>query len=406
MDEQADEHARDDAGPHPEPRVMRLLHEHGRAAWMLVGLLLAAGLLGFVFARIQLILLAIFVALVVAAVVAPAARWLEARGANRTLATATGLLLVVTLLGGSIGLVGYRMVAQLPAVVEDVRSQRGELLGLLERPPISLSEEEVQSLLGQSVEEVAEGQAESEGDGNGDNGSEGEGDGEGDGDGEETTDGEGLDPSTALALLRGSAAAIRVLGVIAVGVVLSFFIVRDRDAIARGAIRHLAGGEHDQRARDVLHAAWQALNGYVRASVTVGAIEGSAIGLVLVLFGTPLAGSIAILTFLAAFVPVVGATVAGALAVLLTWVGVGLAEAVAVGVIVVVIQQVDANILQPRIVAVHTTLHPIATILALLVGGLVGGLFGALLAVPTAAVLVAVSSELLAPEPIDEVPAP
>lgn len=400
MEDQPDGATTDeDVGPHPEPRVIRLLHEHGRAAWMLVGMLLALGLLGFVFARIQLILLAVFVALVVAAIVTPVARWLEGRGAGRTLATGVGLTLVVAVLGGSLGLVGYRLVDQLPGVVEDVRSQRGTLLGLLERPPISLSEEELGELLDRSVREVAEGGAET---GEGDDGGDGAA---GDEDDQASADdGEGLDPSTALALLRGSAAALRVLGVIAVGIVLSFFVVRDRDQIARGAIRHLAGGEHDARAREVLAEAWRALDGYVRASVTIGAIEGAAIGLALVVLGTPLAGSIAILTFLAAFVPVVGATVAGVLAVVMTWVGVGVTEAIVMGVVVVVVQQVDSNILQPRIVAVHTVLHPIATILALLVGGLVAGVFGALLAVPTAAVLTAVARELLAPEPIEEVP--
>ena len=124
----------------------------------------------------------------------------------------------------------------------------------------------------------------------------------------------------------------------------------------------------------------------------------------LVVVGTPLAASLTVLTFLAAFVPVVGATAAGALAVLMTWVGVGTTQAIIVGVIVIVVQQFDSNVLQPMLVAAHTRLHPIATILALLLGGLVGGILGALLAVPTAAVLVAVVGELLAPsEPDPEI---
>ena len=88
----------------------------------------------------------------------------------------------------------------------------------------------------------------------------------------------------------------------------------------------------------------------------------------------------------------------------MTWVGVGTPQAIAVGVIVIVVQQFDSHVLQPMLVAAHTRLHPIATILALLLGGLVGGILGALLAVPTAAVLVAVVGELLAPsEPDPEI---
>lgn len=384
------------------PRVLRLLDANGRAAWMLVGIILAIGLLGFVFSRIQLILLAIFVALVHAAIVTPVANFLERRGLGRRISAAVGLLVVVAALGGATGVVVYRVIDQLPDVIDNVESRRGSAMALLSRPPLSMTEEEIGALLDQGVRsvsqedgegEVAPAEETSDTDDGGTGGEE---------DGEPIDDGEGPSPSTVMALLRGSAAAMRVLGAAAVGVVLSFFLVRDRDQITDGAVRHLAGGAHGERARDVLRAAWHALDGYVRAAVMVGALEATVIGIALLLVGTPLAGVLAVLTFLAAFVPVVGATVAGVLAVLMTWLGVGVVEAVIVGVVVLVVQQVDSNVLQPAIVATHTRLHPIATILALMLGGLVGGILGALLAVPTAAVLVAVAGELLSPgEPLE-----
>ena len=365
-----------------------------------VGIIVAIGLLGWIFAQVKLILLAVFVALVHAALVTPIARWMEGRGLARTAAAALALTLVVLLGGGATAFTGYRLVQQLPDVIEQVRERRDDLLPLLQREPLSLTEAEVNELLDRGVDQVAERA------GSGDAGESGDaegGDVPPDDEASSEGDGEGPSPSTTLALLRGSAAAMQLLSFALVGIVLSFFLVRDRDTITQGMIRHLAGGEHDARARQVLRKGWHALYGYVRASVSVGAVEAAAIGLTLVVVGTPLAASLTVLTFLAAFVPVAGATAAGALAVLMTWVGVGTPQAIAVGVIVIVVQQFDSHVLQPMLVAAHTRLHPIATILALLLGGLVGGILGALLAVPTAAVLVAVVGELLAPSEPDPV---
>lgn len=387
-------------GSDPAPRVVRLLMSNGRAAWRLVGIIVAIGLLGWIFAQVKLILLAVFVALVHAALVTPIARWMEGRGLARTAAAALALTLVVLLGGGATAFTGYRLVQQLPDVIEQVRERRDDLLPLLQREPLSLTEAEVNELLDRGVDQVAERA------GSGDAGESGDaegGDVPPDDEASSEGDGEGPSPSTTLALLRGSAAAMQLLSFALVGIVLSFFLVRDRDTITQGMIRHLAGGEHDARARQVLRKGWHALYGYVRASVSVGAVEAAAIGLTLVVVGTPLAASLTVLTFLAAFVPVAGATAAGALAVLMTWVGVGTPQAIAVGVIVIVVQQFDSHVLQPMLVAAHTRLHPIATILALLLGGLVGGILGALLAVPTAAVLVAVVGELLAPSEPDPV---
>lgn len=395
-----------ETGDGTTPRVMRLLVENGRAAWMVVGILVAVGMLGFVFAQIQLVLFVVFVALVHAAIMTPMARWLEAHGSRRTPAAALSLLLVVAVFGGATALVGYRLAVQLPDVFERVDQERNRLVDLLQREPLSMTEREVEALLDRSVEEVKqqaggqEGAAEATGEQGGDGSDTGTSQSEQQAEEQlaQADDGRGPSPSTAFRVLRRSATAVRLLGAMLVGIVLSFFIVRDRDRIADGVVRHLAGGGHDTRARKVLHAGWRALYGYVQASVTIGAIEAAVIGVTLAVVGTPLAGSLAILTFLAAFVPVVGAVVAGLLAVAVTWLGVGVSQAIVVAVVVVAVQQLDSHVLQPKIVAANTHLHPIATILALMLGGLVGGLLGALLAVPTAAVLVAVGGELLDPD--------
>lgn len=400
------------------PRIMRLLETNARVAWQAVGILLAIGLLGFVFARIKMILLAVFVALVVAAVVEPLALRLERRGVGRRASTSIGLVVVLVVLGGAATVVGYRVVDQLPRVAEDLQARRQTVMDALSREPLSLTEDEVNELLDRGLMAVGSstGGGAPAAEGPLEDGSTANAPGSQAGGAEATSgsafgadqqspqepsadDGDGPSPDTTFRLLMTGASGLRILGYMLVGVVLSFFLVRDRDRITDGVVLHLAGGDHDHDARTVLRAAWRALDGYVRASVLVGAVEATAIGLTLVAVGTPLAGALAFITFAGAFVPVVGATVAGLLAVGVTWLAVGTVEAAIVAVVVVVVQQFDGHVLQPTIVAANTHLHPIATILALLVGGLVGGLLGALLAVPTTAVVVAVSNELLSPTP-------
>jgi predicted PurR-regulated permease PerM len=100
----------------------------------------------------------------------------------------------------------------------------------------------------------------------------------------------------------------------------------------------------------------------------------------------PLALSLSVLTFLAAFVPIIGATVAGAAAALVTLVTNGPADALIVLVAVVIVQQLEGNLLQPIVMRRAVRLHPVVTLLAVTAGTLLAGIAGALIAVPACAV--------------------
>lgn len=118
----------------------------------------------------------------------------------------------------------------------------------------------------------------------------------------------------------------------------------------------------------------------------VALVDAVGIGTALVLVGVPLALPLALLTFLAAFVPIVGATVAGAAAVLIAFVSNGVADALLVLVAVVVVQQVEGNLLQPLIMGRTLRLHPVVVLITVTAGILLGGIAGALVAVPVTAV--------------------
>lgn len=371
-----------------------MLRGGGRVAWQLVGMAVALWVAGQVFAGLQPVLVSIFVALVISAIVSPFAARMEAAGVHVGIAAGLGVVLVVGAMAASLTFVGVRLVAELPALVDDLEAQRQPILDWFANGPLALSEGEVMDLLDRGIAE-AEAAA---GDGNGEANV-----ADAAADEELEDDGVGPRPALTVAVLKAAFTTTRMLGFALVGVVLAFFLVRDRRAIADAIVRFSAGGSHDGRANAALAKGWRALIGYVRGSVFIGTVDALLIGAALFILDVPLAGVLTVLTFLAGFVPVVGATVTGLFAVVVVGVSIGVGPGIGMLVWIIVVQQLDGNVLQPMVMRSETNLHPIATILSLTVGGLLGGVLGALLAVPVAAVVTNVVAELLTPTPPDPI---
>jgi predicted PurR-regulated permease PerM len=152
------------------------------------------------------------------------------------------------------------------------------------------------------------------------------------------------------------------------------------------------------------HAAWLAVVYYMRGTVAVAAIHATVVGVVLSVMGVPLAFPLAVLVFLAAFVPLVGLLAAGALAILVTLAAKGWVDAVILLGILIIEDQMEAHLLQPQVVGRVIRLHPLAVILALAVGGVLAGIAGAVVAVPIVAVITRAVPELRRREPGDPGP--
>ncbi len=140
--------------------------------------------------------------------------------------------------------------------------------------------------------------------------------------------------------------------------------------------------------------AWATLTAFVRATVIVALVDGCGVGIIAALIGVPLALPLGVLVFLGAFVPIVGALVSGSVAVLVALVAGGLTKALFMLLGVIVVQQVEAHLLQPFLMGRAVAVHPLAVILAIALGVLVAGIVGALFAVPFVAVVNVVSSYL------------
>jgi putative heme transporter len=178
-------------------------------------------------------------------------------------------------------------------------------------------------------------------------------------------------------------------GAIVLIVMLTFFLVKD----GRGIWRWLVDLFHPDRreAVDELgERAWSALATYVRGVFRVATIDAAFIGAALLVVGVPLALPLIVLTFVAAFFPILGATAAGAAAVLVTLVSDGVLAAAVILAVIVVVQQLEGNVFYPVVVGRRLRLHPVAILLALATGGVLAGVAGAFLAVPVVSVASAV----------------
>jgi putative heme transporter len=130
---------------------------------------------------------------------------------------------------------------------------------------------------------------------------------------------------------------------------------------------------------------WQALSGYARGTVLIAAIDAIGIGLGVWLLGVPLAGPIAVLVFFGSFIPIVGATLSGLVAVLVALATEGVTTALLTAGVVLLVQQVEGHVLQPLIQGRFVAIHPLAVVLAVAAGSVTAGLVGAVIAVPIVA---------------------
>jgi predicted PurR-regulated permease PerM len=186
-------------------------------------------------------------------------------------------------------------------------------------------------------------------------------------------------------------------GHVVAGVFIAFFATIFFTYDGRGIWRWIVG-LFPQSARPRVHGsgmrAWAVLTAYVRATFLIALTDAIGISLVALLLGLDLVLPIGVLVFIGAFVPVVGATVSGTVAVAVALVSQGPVEALIMLGGVVAVQQVESHLLQPFLMGRLVSVHPLAVVLVIGVGGFVAGIFGALIAVPLTAIINAVGTYL------------
>jgi predicted PurR-regulated permease PerM len=194
---------------------------------------------------------------------------------------------------------------------------------------------------------------------------------------------------------RGVTEGVVLLGEVLTGlivvVLLTFFFLKDGTGIWSWLVG-LFAGHHARAADEVGSRIFATLSGYMRGIALVGLVDAVLIGIALLVIGVPLVVPLMLLTFLAAFLPLVGAFLAGLAAVLIALVFNGYVAALLVLAVIFVVQQVEGHLLYPMLMSRTVHLHPAVVVVALAAGGIVAGIIGVFLAVPVAGVISTVLS--------------
>jgi len=193
-------------------------------------------------------------------------------------------------------------------------------------------------------------------------------------------------------VVSGALVAIEVFTGLVLALISTFFFLKDGPRFQEGVLARLRP-EHREPARRYAATAWQTIGGYLRGAALLGALEGAVIGLTLAIIGAHLVIPVVLLTFAAAFVPMVGAIAAGVVAVLVAFATAGFGGALAVAVVALVVQQLDNDLLAPVIYGRSLELHPLVILFSIVGGGALFGFAGTVLAVPFVAVLLNVGAE-------------
>lgn len=339
-----------------EPRAP-LLHRASDVAWRVLVIAVTVALVVHLFARLRLVVLPVFGALLLASVLAPVVARLERLGWPRSVATAASVLGLLALLAAIGVLVVPAIVQEFTALDDAVSAGIDDVESWLVEGPLGLSPQELRRYRMEAGDSVRS-----------------------------FLGGSGGIVSGALVVAHGVAGVILML-------VVTFFGLKDAPELGGWVLRHLPHSRHEV-VTATAHAAWRALGGYLRGVALLGFVEGLVIGVTLLLVGAPLVLPVALLTFVGAFFPVVGAVVTGTVAALVALVGGGTGDAVVVGLVALAVQQVDNDLLAPLVYGKVVRVHPVVIVLSLTAGGVLGGVAGAFLAVPVAAVASAVGHEL------------
>ena len=184
---------------------------------------------------------------------------------------------------------------------------------------------------------------------------------------------------------------LELAGGVILTVLLTFFFLKDGPWI-RDWLLERVGEPVARRLRPAAQAAWGTMSGYIRGVAVVGLFDAVFIGIGLLALRVPLVLSLALLTFVGAFLPLVGAFTAGLVSALVALVSRGPLTAVAVVGVTLLVQQLEGHVLQPLVMSRAVRLHPVVILLVLGAGGILGGIAGAFLAVPVVAVAASATS--------------
>lgn len=322
------------------------------AKWSLCIVAIAAGawVLGFLIAKLWVVLLPVALALIIATVLWPPTRWLTQHRFRPGAAATVTVLGFLGLLAGVIAVIVPSVVDQAPELADRSTQGVNRVRDWLQGPPLRVRDEQLESAVDAIVQRL-----------------------------------KSSSEQIASGVFSGVSTATSTLVTLFLVLVLVFFFVKDGPRLLPW-MHAVLGSRSGRHLEEVLNRIWVTLGGFIRTQALVSLIDAVCIGAGLLILDVPLAFVLAVLTFIGGFVPIVGAFVAGALAVLVALVANGLTTALIVLGIIIAVQQLEGNVLQPVLQSRSMQLHAVVVLVAVTAGSALYGIVGAFLAVPVAAV--------------------
>jgi len=345
------------ASPQPKPpgwSVPVVLRESAEWSWRLLVVAAAVGGLIYAGAQLSFIVVPIIVAAMASALLELIRRPLLLLGVKGAWASMGAFVLGVLFITSAMVLAVSEFYGNFDQLSEQSVSGVEQVTDWLEGPPLRIQVGDIEAGLSRGLDEIQD------------------------------------DPAAALS---GTFSVLSTGGGLLAGglltLITTLFFMKDRGRMWSAFLSItpvVARGQVDRSGR----AAWNVLVGYVQVTLTSAVVDSIIIGVAAGIVGVPVAFALGVLVFLFAFIPTIGAILSGGVVVLVTLVTQGVTQAIIMALIVLAVQQLDANVMYPLLTSRRLSIHPLASLLLVAAGAVVGGLFGAFIAVPVAAMLIAV----------------
>ncbi|MCU1527334.1 MAG: permease [Frondihabitans sp.] len=323
----------------------------GAWGWRILVVLACLAALVWLIETLSEIVVPFLIALLISALLKPVVTALVHRRWPKWAAIVVTLLGALVLFGGLVLLVVWQVRAGLPALEKESVSSFDRIKAALAAPPFNLTSSDYNNYIGKALTALQ---------------------------------------SSSKTLLSGVAAfgvgAGHFVADALLTIFATIFMLIDGEGVWKWVVRLFP-----RRARPAIDGAgqsgWTTLATFVRVQIFVAAVDGLGVGLVAFFLGLPLAVPIGVLVFLASFIPVVGAIVSGAFAVIIALIFVGPFQALIMLAGVLGVHLLEAHVLQPLVMGTAVRVHPLAVVFAVAGGSYIAGVPGALFAVPTVAVI-------------------
>ncbi|RLY92339.1 AI-2E family transporter [Kocuria tytonicola] len=338
--------------PAPTPRQM-WRDAYGRSATRALQTLILVAVIGlgvWLAVTLKIVVLPLLLALIIASAMNPIMRFLRQRaGFTRVWSAITGLVAILVGLAAVLFGIALTVRAEWSALAGKAQEGVNKLMEILTGWGIPLDDTHLSEYLSQVTEFLKNSGAES-------------------------------------SALSGVSVATEIITGALLMIVMLFFFLLDGDRISDFLVGFLPE-RLQERANEAGRASVNVLGKYIRGTVVIAAFAAVCDLIAMLVMGVPLAFPLAALIFLGAFIPIVGALVTGLAAALVALVAAGPLASVVLVVVVILVNQIEHHILQPKVMGTALSLHGLVIIAALAIGAHQGGVAGALLAVPLTAVL-------------------